>query len=380
MELLACAPKWQSNGVILAGSVESPDPNLAGAPSLPANKKTGRGPQPVLIRASPRCNRLQISFGTITTVYVTSSPEIKPVHFPTSGLVSHPLNHRSFPREHAGVSFTCIFPHPADFLVGFLPEPGYNLHAQDQHSRPHPERKICRSVSVTKRVHSMKKNTATMLVTLLLSGFFPAATTQAVTLNQTDTFQSGSTDSWAVGIPLSSTPVNVPDAGPTGAGDAALGINSTGNNGPGSRLVAFNTLQWAGDYTAAGIDAIGMDLRNVGSSSLHIRLAADGAGGRFATTTAISLAGLGNWTSAVLSIGPGDWTAVGGTDVNATLASLTQLRVLSAATPAWQGDRLAAELHVDNIRAVPEPATLYLLALAGLSGLWFLRRCPGSVT
>ena len=226
----------------------------------------------------------------------------------------------------------------------------------------------------------MKKNTATMLVTLLLSGFFPAATTQAVTLNQTDTFQSGSTDSWAVGIPLSSTPVNVPDAGPTGAGDAALGINSTGNNGPGSRLVAFNTLQWAGDYTAAGIDAIGMDLRNVGSSSLHIRLAADGAGGRFATTTAISLAGLGNWTSAVLSIGPGDWTAVGGTDVNATLASLTQLRVLSAATPAWQGDRLAAELHVDNIRAVPEPATLYLLALAGLSGLWFLRRCPGSVT
>ena len=47
---------------------------------------------------------------------------------------------------------------------------------------------------------------------------------------------------------------------------------------------------------------------------------------------------------------------------------------------AWQGDRLAGELHVDNIRAVPEPATLYLLALAGLSGLWFLRRCPGSVT
>ena len=69
MELLACAPKWQSNGVILAGPVESPDPNLAGAPSLPANKKTGRGPQPVLIRASPRCNRLQISFGTITTFH-----------------------------------------------------------------------------------------------------------------------------------------------------------------------------------------------------------------------------------------------------------------------------------------------------------------------
>ena len=227
---------------------------------------------------------------------------------------------------------------------------------------------------VDAQVNKMKKTTTTMLTIGLLSICFPGATTQAVTLNQTDTFQSGTTDSWAVGIPLSSTPVNVPDAGPTGPGDAALGINSTGNSGPGSRLVAFNTVQWAGDYTAAGIDAVAMDLRNVGGSSLDVRLAADGAGGRFSTTAAISLAGPGSWTSVVLPIGPGDWTAVGGTDVDATLASLTQLRVLSAATPAWQGDRLPGALHVDNIRAVPEPATLYLLALAGLSGWWFLRR------
>jgi hypothetical protein len=220
----------------------------------------------------------------------------------------------------------------------------------------------------------MNKTTTTVLTIVLLGTCFGGATTQAITLNQIDTFQSGTTDNWAVGISLPGTPVNVSDGGPAGSGDASLGINSTGNNGPGSRLVAFNTGQWAGDYTAAGVHAIAMDLRNLGSGSLDVRLAADGAGGRFATTAAISLAGLGSWTSAILPIGAGDWTAVGGTDVNATLASLSQLRVLSAATPAWQGDRLAGELHVDNIRAVPEPATLYLLALAGLSGLWFLRR------
>jgi hypothetical protein len=34
----------------------------------------------------------------------------------------------------------------------------------------------------------------------------------------------------------------------------------------------MNATQWAGDYLAAGIDGIAMDLRNLGTTDLTVRL------------------------------------------------------------------------------------------------------------
>ena len=163
--------------------------------------------------------------------------------------------------------------------------------------------------------------------------------------------------------------------GLTGSEDQGMIITSTGTGRAGSKLVAFNKSQWTGDHTAAGIRGILMDLHNAGDTPLNIRLAINGAGGKFSTTSAIALAAQSGWTSALFPTTAGDWTAVsGGADIAATLAGITEVRILSAAAPSWQGETVAAELHVDNIRAIPEPATLGLLAIAALGCLRFRRR------
>ena len=59
--------------------------------------------------------------------------------------------------------------------------------------------------------------------------------------------------------------------------------------------------------------------------------------------------------------------------MNATLGAVTQLRVLSALNPTFQGDPIAAQGLVDNVIAAPEPAESVLLA-AGLALVGLLAR------
>lgn len=213
----------------------------------------------------------------------------------------------------------------------------------------------------------MKMTQKFFLSAALVVVCFPVANSHAVALGQIDIFQSSGTANWTSGAANSNPPTLLLGHGPSGSGDHALAITSTGTSGAGSKLVAFNKTQWTGDYTAAGIRGISMDLHNVGNNPLNVRLAINGSGGKFSTTSAIALAAQSGWTSATLSTEAGDWTAVsGGTDIAATLAGITEVRLLSAAAPNWQGDTVAAELHVDNIRIVPEPTALGLLVIAAL--------------
>jgi hypothetical protein len=214
-----------------------------------------------------------------------------------------------------------------------------------------------------------------MLCVAMLVFCLLVASSHAVVLNEIDTFQSGHTENWTSGGPNSNPPALMLDSGPAGSGDHAIVITSTGAGHAGSKLVAFNKMQWTGDHTAAGISGISMHLHNVGNNPLNIRLSINGAGGKFSTTNAIALAAQSGWTSGTLSTNAGDWTAVvNGTDIAATLANVTEVRLLSAATPSWQGQTVAAELHVDNIRVVPEPTTPGLLVIAALGCLRFRRR------
>jgi len=210
----------------------------------------------------------------------------------------------------------------------------------------------------------MRRQTRPRLLCLAAIGVVALAPPAvAITTGQIDDFQDGTTQGWGTPAVNPVPPIVVADVGPAGAGDDSLEIRSTGTFGAGSRLVAMNTLQWTGDYTAAGVTMVVADLNNIGSTSLSVRLGFDGAGGQFSSTLPAALAPGSGWQMAAFPVEAGDLTSVGGADVDATLADVTELRILHAANPAFIADVIEAQLLVDNIVAVPEPSVLPLIAV-----------------
>jgi hypothetical protein len=213
---------------------------------------------------------------------------------------------------------------------------------------------------------------AAVMSTLLIG----TGTAHAVTVGEIDTFSAG-IEGWFAGggpggqIP-SLPPAVVPSGGPGGAGDSFMLISANGSAAAGGRLVAMNGAQWAGNYAAAGISSIAMDLRNLGNSDLNVRLYFEdpipGPPVNEAVTTAsVLLPAGGTWTHAVFSIAPGSLTALQGS-ATTVLSNTTILRIFSGAAADFPPERIAGQLGVDNIQAIPEPET-YALMAAGLAFL-----------
>jgi len=209
----------------------------------------------------------------------------------------------------------------------------------------------------------------------LLAFLFIAAplTAHALTLGQIDNFQGGTALNWQTGHGPGST---VATGGPAGAGDQYLQVVSTGTGGTDSRLVIFNSTQWVGNYTGAGITTISMDLDNFSASPLSIRLAlfVNAATG-YSSTTPFTLAANSGWQHATFTLSAANFTAIGApTAFNTLLSNFTgQLRILDSSAPSIKGDDIAATLGADNIQAIPEPSTIFMVGL-GSSVLLFRRR------
>ena len=199
---------------------------------------------------------------------------------------------------------------------------------------------------------------------------FALSSHAAVTLNQFENF-SGAPE-WSSGDPNPNPPVLVADGGPLGPGDTALRVTSNGGSGAGGRLIVFNETLWTGDYTAAGITSIAADLRNGGSTTLSMRLALNGPGGWFVTAAA-PVTAFSGWVNQVFDIRSAALATAGGTDAAATLAAVSELRILHSATVDFRGAKVSSSFLVDNIRAIPEPASVVLLAMAGI-GCVFRKR------
>ena len=205
-----------------------------------------------------------------------------------------------------------------------------------------------------------------------------------ITVGQLDDFQDGTTQGWAVGTGFGVVPpvppANAMGVGPAGLGDDALRLTGIGGVGPGSKLVVDNLdAAWTGDYTAAGVGAIVIDVNNLVAAPLTIRLALEpppgGAGGGTWITPGSVVPVLSGWTTLEFGIEAGDLIApvdAVATDAAATLADVGRLRILHAAGDTFRGDSIMGQLDIDNIEAVPEPSAA-LAAFASLATLCALR-------
>ncbi len=192
----------------------------------------------------------------------------------------------------------------------------------------------------------------------------------AVTLNQIEDF-SGVHD-WSGGIPNPNPPVVLPDSGPLGGGDNALRVTSNGGSGPGGKLLIFNTSTWTGNYTAAGITGIAADMRNTGTNTLSFRLAFNGPGGWF-VTPASPVAAFTGWVRLEFDTRPSSLVNAEGTDAAATMAAVSQMRILHSSAANFRGAQVSGSFLADNIEAIPEPSVWIIAAMAGI-GTFFRKR------
>lgn len=205
----------------------------------------------------------------------------------------------------------------------------------------------------------------------------------AVTIGQIDTFEDGTTQGWTAGSGFISganpvPPVNVATLGPQGAGDSFLLLRALGGNGAGSRLNAFNSAQWAGNYTAAGVTAIEMDVRNFSESDLFLRLLfidlppLSPPNHLAFSAEAIRIPANTAWMHIRFGITPADLLGSAFGSVEGALANTTELRIyhsLDAAFPipsSMTTPGITAHVGVDNIQAsVPDAGSTALLFAAG---------------
>ncbi len=211
---------------------------------------------------------------------------------------------------------------------------------------------------------------------VVLAWVLVVCSASAVVVGQIDDFQDGTTANWANGEIIGTVPVtNIPTGGPAGAGDHYIQLTSDGS-GSGGKLTAFNRDQWLGDYLAAGVTSIEVDLLNQSTVSLSIRLAfktGPGSAGVPGYLTQAMLLPVGSgWQHFTISLAPANLTPVGGPSPWNTFF-IGEVRFINeAGTSNLSGTPVVGQLGIDNVRAVPEPTTTILLSgtlLAVASGV-----------
>lgn len=214
-----------------------------------------------------------------------------------------------------------------------------------------------------------------------LAVFLSAASALAVTIGQIDTFQDG-LDNWQGGMGGFTL---APTGGPAGSGDQYLQLNSGASPLP-PRLAAFNDSQWLGNFTAAGVTEVGVDLLNSGTTSLSMRVAIrEAAGGSttpgYASTNPFILPPDGLWHHAVFDLNAASLTGFNSPQpLSVDLANVKDFRILESAAPSGVGDMVTAQVGVDNVTALPEPSAFLLMLIAVPFAWRFVRSSPSTLT
>jgi hypothetical protein len=227
---------------------------------------------------------------------------------------------------------------------------------------------------------------------LLVAGVFllvPVAAEADVIVGQIDTFEDGSESGWETW----SDQQAISDGGPSGPGDLFFEINASPFYT--SLGVGNNSLRWSGDYAAAGVTAIGLDLKPWEfESEIHLSLRGWGLEGYsvYTSTTPLLIEPLNpfennGWKHVEVDLTEDQFTLVEGfgsfASVLSNVLEVSLYDELSAGGPGTPGSYplltpdkpvlpppiggglLWAPFGIDNIVALPEPTLLVLLA-AGL--------------
>ncbi|MCA9243832.1 MAG: hypothetical protein KDA32_07770 [Phycisphaerales bacterium] len=202
------------------------------------------------------------------------------------------------------------------------------------------------------------KGLSALGITLALAGGVYAAPITG----QVDNFQDGTVQGWG-----GANVANV-DGGAGGAGDRFLNVIADQPTGPGSRIGAFNgSTSWTGDYETAGVTGIQFDLANFGATDLDMRVMLFGVGGSFTSTIATTVPADGAWHTYTFGLSAADLTQVGGLGtLDQTLTAVDQVLIRhqpGAPLGPGQGVVVEGQLGIDNVTAIPEPATAALLGL-----------------
>jgi hypothetical protein len=164
-----------------------------------------------------------------------------------------------------------------------------------------------------------------------------------------DDFEQGTTADWQHGRENEHEP-RLSDGGPAGAGDDFLQFSSSGESFAGSKLVMFNRGDnWTGDYLAAGVTALEVEMNNFGPTDVTMRFMFEGNGPQVFTDGIALPAGSG-WQHASFSLNPADLFSNG--DITATLSSVTALWFLHNVEPSHPGLPELASFGIDNLEAI----------------------------
>lgn len=222
-------------------------------------------------------------------------------------------------------------------------------------------------------IHMFSLTSVLIALCMLLGGGY-RNDALAISSNNIDDFQDGTTQGWGSGSTNPNPPSNVANGGPSGLGDRYLLIQSTGGSGAGSKLVSFNESQWTEDFVSEGIIGISADLKNFGSTDLHLRLRFDGPGGTLLSGSGIFLPAESDWTSVLLPVEAADLT--GGSNYNTTMSNVSRLWIFHNSDPTFPPPptgppSIVAQLGVDNITPVKRDIDRSVVVDFGPSlGIW----------
>ena len=200
-----------------------------------------------------------------------------------------------------------------------------------------------------------------MKATALLAALLGLTTSHAATLFSLDDFQDGTLQNWSG----NSGRILVPTGGPSGAGDAFLSMGNAGQN----RLATFNKADHAGDYLAAGIVAVTLDMMapatNPTAPDMRVVLFGPRANDRWTSATPHTVPNDGVWRSYTFSFDESELAHVlGGNTYAAMISDVERLMFrYDPGGPSSDGVNYNGQVNLDNIRLVPEPSTTLFLAL-----------------